>query len=96
MNDVLSKIVNILNYHMNIGQTNVINTDAISMITQKMIINNLNSLVISQSDGAEIILPALPYCSLIFAGQSCTINSPITINVRLLFLFIQIFNLFLF
>jgi hypothetical protein len=81
--DILAQAVNILSYQMNVGQTNVINTDSISMITQKMTINNLSSLVIPLNDGADIILPSLPYCTLLFgSGSSCTNSTSITLNVK--------------
>ncbi len=82
MEDVLSKAVNILSYHLNVGQTNTISTNSISMLTKKIDLNNLNSLTISQEDGAQITLPALSYCSLLFSGQSCSNNTPITLNVN--------------
>jgi len=79
--DTLSKAVNILSYHMNVGQTNTISTDSISMITEKVTMSNLSSLTISQADGAKIILPSISYCTLLFINQSCTNDTAITINV---------------
>jgi hypothetical protein len=82
MEDVLSEAVNILSYHLNVGQTNTISSSSVSMLTQKIDLNNLNSLTISQDGGAQITLPALSYCSLLFSNQSCSNNTPITINVN--------------
>jgi hypothetical protein len=88
--DTLSKAVNILSYHMNIGQTNIISSDSISMITEKMTIGNLTSLTISQADGTQINLPPISFCTLLFINQSCTNNTAITINVTF-FIFCRIY-----
>jgi hypothetical protein len=82
VDDSLLKAVNILSYHMNVGQTNVINTASISMITAKMTINDLNARVITQAGGVQITIPTLPFCSLLYQNESCTNDTPITMNVR--------------
>ena len=79
---IVSKAINILSYHMNVGQTNTISTDSISMITTKKTLNELNSFNISAALGTQIILPALPYCSLLFVNKTCSNDTPITINVK--------------
>jgi hypothetical protein len=85
MEDVISKAVNILNYHLNVGQTNIISTNSISMVTQKIDLGSLNGLTISPQGGAQITFPSLSYCSLLFASQTCSNNTPITINVNTFF-----------
>ncbi|CAF3507643.1 unnamed protein product [Rotaria sordida] len=77
---ILSKAINVLSYHINVGQTNVINTDSISMKTEKQRLDKLNSLTISQAAGTQINLPALSYCSLLLQNESCSNSTPITIN----------------
>lgn len=81
INDALSKAVNVLSYHLNVGQTNIISTDSISMITEKRTLDDLSSLTISQPPGAQITLPVLSYCSLLFGNASCSNSTPVTINV---------------
>lgn len=81
IDNVLSKVVNVLSYHINVGQTNVISTDAISMLTGKTSLDNLNSLNISAAAGAQIKLPALDYCALLFPSGSCSNETPVTVNV---------------
>ena len=78
--NVLSKVVNVLSYHLNVGQSNVISTSSISMITKKQTFDDLNSLTINASAGAQITLPSMNYCSLL-SDASCLNNTPITINV---------------
>lgn len=78
----LSKTVNALSYHMNTGQTNTIDTPAISMVTKKLEMDNLSSLVINAASGAQIRLPALSYCNITTQIRSCADGTPITINVR--------------
>lgn len=80
--DILSKSVNILNYHLNIGQTNIIVSDSVSMITEKRTINDLNSLPIRQAAGAQINLPEISYCSALYKKTSCSNDTSVTINVR--------------
>ena len=79
--NVLSKVVNVLSYHINVGQSNIISTDSISMLTKKIILEDLTSLNISAATGAQITLPPLNYCSLLFSNGSCTNETPITVNV---------------
>ena len=83
VDDALSKAVNILGRYLNVGQTNVLTTNSISMITQKNRIDDLNSLTISQAADSQFVLPALPYCSLLFPNESCSNSTPITVNVRI-------------
>ncbi len=83
IDDTMSKAVNILSYHMNVGQTNVISTDSISMITAKQTLCVLNSSTISPASGTRIVLPALSYCSLLFSNTTCSNNTSITTNVRI-------------
>jgi hypothetical protein len=52
------------------------------MKTQKSTLNTLNSLLISQAAGAQINLPSISYCNLLFSNQTCSNNTPITINVN--------------
>ncbi|CAF1178747.1 unnamed protein product [Adineta steineri] len=80
MDQVLASAVSILSLHMNVGQTNVITTDSISMITQKRTINDLNSFNISQAAGTSVNFPNLDYCAILFKNQSCASDSPVTIN----------------
>jgi hypothetical protein len=77
----LSKAVNALSYHMNTGQTNTIDTPGVHMVTKKVVLNQLNSMVIRQTNGAELILPSLTYCDLIKTAASCSVQTPITVNV---------------
>jgi len=85
IDDTISKSVNVLTYHMNVGQTNTITTGSISMITQKQTISNLSSYAVPQAAGAQINLPTLPYCDLLFPNETCSDTSPITSNVRIVF-----------
>ncbi|CAF4044663.1 unnamed protein product, partial [Rotaria sp. Silwood2] len=80
MKDVLSKAISVLTYHMNVGQTNVLSSDSISMKTEKRRMDKLNSLTISQAAGAQINLPALSYCSFLFKDKSCSNSTAITVN----------------
>ncbi|CAF3607443.1 unnamed protein product [Adineta steineri] len=80
MDQVLATAISILSLHMNVGQTNVINTDSISMITEKRTIDDLNSFNISQTSGTSVNFPNLDYCAILFKNQSCTSDEPITIN----------------
>ena len=79
--NALSKAVTALSCHMNTGQTNTIDTPAISMVTKKLEMNNLSSLVINAASGAQIRLPALSYCNITTQIRSCVDSTPITINV---------------
>lgn len=93
--DILSKAVNVLSYHLNVGQKNTISTDSISMITEKLALDNLNSLTINASAGAKITLPPLDYC-ILFSNETCSNSTPITVNVSsflfsILFFFYIIF-----
>jgi len=89
--DTLSKTINILSYHMNVGQTNVISTDSISMITSKTTLANLSSLTISQTSGTQIILPSLSYCSFLFSNEACSNDTALTVNVSIFFLLISFY-----
>ena len=80
--DTLANTVSALSYHMNIGQRNVIDTPSIAMVTEKIVFNELNSLVLTQPGGSQITLPALPYCSLASQISGCSDVTPVTINVR--------------
>jgi hypothetical protein len=85
IDDTISTSINVLSYHMNVGQTNTITTNSISMITQKQTISNLSSYAVPQAAGAQINLPTLSYCDLLFPNESCSDVSPITLNVRIIF-----------
>lgn len=78
---ILSKTVNVLSYHMNTGQENLIVTPSISMLTRKLPSDNLSSLVIDQAGGAQFELPRLSFCDQARQMQSCSNDTPITVNV---------------
>ena len=80
--DTLVKAVGALSFHMNIGQSNVIDTPSIAMVTEKVVFSELNSRVLTQPGGSQITLPALPYCSLAGQVSGCSDVTPVTINVR--------------
>ncbi|CAF1616393.1 unnamed protein product [Adineta ricciae] len=76
----ITSMVQVLNYHMNIGQTNVISTDAMAMITSKQTIGNLSASIISQAGGAQMTLPSIDYCALLYVNQTCSDSIPIVVN----------------
>ncbi|CAF3366379.1 unnamed protein product [Rotaria sp. Silwood1] len=78
--DVLSKAVSTLTYHMNVGQTNVISSNSILMKTEKRRIDKLDSFTIPPAAGTRINLPTLSYCSLLFQNEFCSNSTAITIN----------------
>ncbi|CAF4570593.1 unnamed protein product [Rotaria sp. Silwood1] len=78
--DVLSKAVSTLTYHMNVGQTNVISSNSILMKTEKRRIDKLDSFTIPPAAGTQINLPTLSYCSLLFQNEFCSNSTAITIN----------------
>ncbi|UJR27333.1 hypothetical protein I4U23_008626 [Adineta vaga] len=80
IDEALSSVVQVLNQHLNIGQTNVISTDAISMITSKQTIGNLSSSIISQAAGAQMILPSMSFCDFLYKNQSCSTSDPMILN----------------
>ncbi|CAM4771183.1 unnamed protein product [Rotaria magnacalcarata] len=78
--NILTECVKTLSVHMNIGQTNIIDTDSIQMTTSKLIMGNLGSLNISEAGGSIIRLPKLSYCSLLLGSDSCSNNTEIIAN----------------
>lgn len=83
VDEILSKTVNVLNYHLNTGQTHVVEAPSVSMVTKKVSSSDLSSLVINQTGGAQIKMPQKSICNLTNSIDNCDNSTPITVNVSI-------------